>query len=186
MHSQAPPPVTRLTLAHHHPQIPFLLTPSCSSSPAMSFNPFKSSTTTVPKSSANDSCQRVTIPHIPELFAQDYLDKILGQPLPRTPKPDGDKALPDEPANAFMTALKEEGNKARTWNNAPAFASTLNPVLDAFSTIDGNTPGDQVHRLLRESWAESPEKTLRVIWNLRSIHDGMFEPHVPLILGCGI
>ncbi|KAG8892231.1 hypothetical protein FRC00_012425, partial [Tulasnella sp. 408] len=71
-----------------------------------------------------------------------------------------------------MTALKDEGNKARTWNNAPAHASTLNPVLDAFSTIDGNTPGDQVHQLLRESWAESPEKTLRVIWNLRSIHDG--------------
>lgn len=71
-----------------------------------------------------------------------------------------------------MAALKEEGNKARTWNNAPAFASTLNPVLDAFSTIDGNTPGADVHRLLRESWAESPEKTVRVIWNLRSIHDG--------------
>ncbi|KAG8905345.1 hypothetical protein FRC01_008385, partial [Tulasnella sp. 417] len=138
----------------------------------MSSDPFKTSTTAVPQSSPNDSCQRVTIPHIPELFAEDYLDKILGQPLPRTPKPEGSKPLPDEPANAFMDALKEEGNKARTQNNAAAFASTLNPVLDAFSTIDGNTPGDQVHRLLRQSWGESPEKTVRLIWNLRSIHDG--------------
>lgn len=140
----------------------------------MSSDPFKSSTTNVSKSSPNDSCQRVSIPHIPELFAPDYLDKILGQPLPRTPKPVDNKPLPNESGNAFMAALKEEGNKARTWNNAPAFASTLNPVLDAFSTINGNTPGTDVHRLLRESWVESPEKTVRVIWNLRSIHDGSF------------
>ncbi|KAG9005729.1 hypothetical protein FRB90_010229, partial [Tulasnella sp. 427] len=127
---------------------------------------------TTSTSSANDSCQRVTIPYIPQLFANDYPDQILGQPLPPTPRQPTEKALPDESKNAFMTALKEEGNKARTWNDAPAFASTLNHVLDAFSTIDGNTPGDEVHKLLRESWAENPDKTVRVIWNLRSIHDG--------------
>ncbi|KIO15440.1 hypothetical protein M407DRAFT_34985, partial [Tulasnella calospora MUT 4182] len=113
-----------------------------------------------------------TIPYIPELFAQDYLDQILGPSLPRTPGPEGKKIIPNEPTNAFITAFKEEGNKSRNCNDAPAFASTFNPVLDAFSTIDGNTPGKHIHRLLRESWAESPEKTLRIIWNLRSIHDG--------------
>lgn len=142
----------------------------------MSVDPCESSTTAVSKSSPNDSCQRVTIPHIPELFEPDYLDKILGQSLARTPELEANQNISKEPTNAFMSALREEGNRARTWKNAPVFTSTLNPVLDAFTTINGNTPGEQVHQLLKESWAESPEKTLRVIWNLRSIHDGPFEP----------
>lgn len=152
----------------------------------MSFDPFESSTTAVPKSSSNDSCQRVTIPHIPELFAQDYLDKILGQSLARAPESEGNPNILKEPKNAFMAALREEGNRARTWKNAPVFTSTLNPVLDAFTTINGNTSGDQIHQLLTESWAESPEKTLRVIWNLRSIHDGTSERLARSIHDCKI
>jgi hypothetical protein len=77
-----------------------------------------------------------------------------------------------------MEALKEEGNQMLTANNSPAFKSTLSPTLDAFFSLTPHATGHDVHRLLGESWKEDPALTLKIIWNLRSIHEGKGEKKV--------
>lgn len=73
-----------------------------------------------------------------------------------------------------MTALREEGNHILTTNGAPAFASTLNPSLDLFS-VPPNASGRTLHDLLNKSWEHDPDLSLRLIFNLRSIHEGKSE-----------
>ncbi|KDQ07191.1 hypothetical protein BOTBODRAFT_39027 [Botryobasidium botryosum FD-172 SS1] len=140
-------------------------------------SPFAPTTTAVPNVSQNDSSQLVTIPLIPELYDPDFLTKIFPPPTPSTKKIE----LKDETprSNPFMTALKDDfANRTLTENNSPAWRSTLSPTLDAFSTLGPDVSGASVHSILSKSWAADPEITLRLIWNLRSIHEGKAEKEV--------
>ncbi|KAJ6459476.1 hypothetical protein C8R47DRAFT_1180743 [Mycena vitilis] len=74
-----------------------------------------------------------------------------------------------------MDALQQFSHRTRTENHAPAYSSTLSPTLDAFQKLTQYSYGDQVGKLLDNAWAEEPNLTLRIIWNLRSIHDGKSE-----------
>ncbi|KAG8906412.1 hypothetical protein FRB99_006914 [Tulasnella sp. 403] len=131
-------------------------------------DPFAPKVSTTSTYSPSQSSQDVTIPYIPELFDPDYLDKLFPKAAPSVSAAPANLA----PSHPFMDALREEANMTRTDNNAPAFASTKSLALDAFSTLDQNTSTAEVHKLIRESWSEDPESTLRIIWNLRSIHEG--------------
>ncbi|KAG8783680.1 hypothetical protein FRC12_019468 [Ceratobasidium sp. 428] len=74
--------------------------------------------------------------------------------------------------NALVDALKKTQNQARTWNDAEAYKSTESPTLDAFSGLNAHSSAEDIHKQLAASWNESPELTLRIIWNMRSIHEG--------------
>ncbi|KAJ7679294.1 hypothetical protein DFH06DRAFT_974655 [Mycena polygramma] len=74
-----------------------------------------------------------------------------------------------------MDALQQFSHRTRTENYAPAYNSTLSPTLDAFQKLTQYSYGDQVGELLDKAWAEDPNLTLKIIWNLRSIHDGKSE-----------
>ncbi|KAG8856229.1 hypothetical protein FRB96_006541 [Tulasnella sp. 330] len=132
-------------------------------------NPFTPLLTSKPTHSPSESSQNVTIPHLPELFSTESLDKLMTK---IASGPVSTKKVADQATHPFATAMKEAVNLTRTDNMAPAFVSTESKTLDAFSTLDPNVKKGEIHSLLRESWAEDPETTLRIIWNLRSIHDG--------------
>lgn len=132
------------------------------------------------------SSQKVTLPKIPELFDPNYLDVLL----PITKEDASGKATKassatSAPYNPMMAALAAfdgalplptgKGNKTKTTNNAKAYKSTLSGTLDAFTGIEQGTYSAAMHKYLFRSWKESPELTLRIIWNLRSIHDGKGE-----------
>ncbi|KAG2062726.1 hypothetical protein BDR04DRAFT_1235663, partial [Suillus decipiens] len=59
--------------------------------------------------------------------------------------------------------------------SSPAFSSTLSATLDAFNGIRPGVSGSSVDNYLFKAWAEDPALTLRIIWSLRSIHDGKGE-----------
>ncbi|KAG9002857.1 hypothetical protein FRB94_003540 [Tulasnella sp. JGI-2019a] len=130
-------------------------------------DPFTPLITSKPEHVPSESSQNVTIPDLPELFSTESFDTLLTKISATPAKKDADAA-----AHPFADALKQTSNLTTTDNAAPAFKSTESRTLDAFSTLDPNVKKSEVHSLLRESWAEDPDTTLKIIWNLRSIHDG--------------
>ncbi|KAF9453719.1 hypothetical protein P691DRAFT_799651 [Macrolepiota fuliginosa MF-IS2] len=72
-----------------------------------------------------------------------------------------------------MTALMAD-NHTFTENLAPAFKSTGSATLDAFNGLNAWS-FEEVNQTLEKSWAEDSYLTLRIIWNIRSIHDGKGE-----------
>ncbi|KAH8823311.1 hypothetical protein DL96DRAFT_1698022 [Flagelloscypha sp. PMI_526] len=77
-----------------------------------------------------------------------------------------------------MDALKSTIGQTRTANNAPAYDTTGDPVLDAFQFINQDSYSPKVGDLLEKSWKQDPTLTLHSIWNLRSIHDGKSQKEV--------
>ncbi|KAF8058605.1 hypothetical protein FPV67DRAFT_1565466 [Lyophyllum atratum] len=71
-----------------------------------------------------------------------------------------------------MEALKGTTHQTFTENMAPTYNSTLSPTLDAFQSLASSQTADRFNKYLQDAWAEDPELTLRIIWNIRSIHDG--------------
>ncbi|KAK7471935.1 hypothetical protein VKT23_000041 [Stygiomarasmius scandens] len=113
--------------------------------------------------------QKITLPHICELYDPNFLDVLL----PR--KEDIDMKVDDAPRNAMMEALQASTSRTRTWNGAPAFNSTDSATLDAFNGLNSWALYPDLASLLSASWNEDPSLTLRLIWQLRSIHDGKGE-----------
>ncbi|KAJ7775657.1 hypothetical protein DFH07DRAFT_732316 [Mycena maculata] len=74
-----------------------------------------------------------------------------------------------------MDALREFSHRTHTENKAPAYDSTLSPTLDAFQHLTHFSYGEKVGALLEKAWAEDSTLTLKIIWNLRSIHEGKSE-----------
>ncbi|KAG2065503.1 hypothetical protein BDR04DRAFT_1032578 [Suillus decipiens] len=74
-----------------------------------------------------------------------------------------------------MDALRSTAHHKLTENESPAFSSTLSATLDAFNGIRPGVSGSSVDNYLFKAWAEDPALTLRIIWSLRSIHDGKGE-----------
>ncbi|KAJ7662973.1 hypothetical protein B0H17DRAFT_1171606 [Mycena rosella] len=75
----------------------------------------------------------------------------------------------------MIDALHESSHRTYTENGAPAYNSTLSPTLDAFQKLKPYLYGEQVGNLLEKAWEEDPDLTLKIIWNMRSIHDGKAE-----------
>ncbi len=120
---------------------------------------------------ASATTQVVTLPLIPELHNPDFLDVLV----PRREVAKAMVIVQPVPTNPLMEALKATANRAFTANGAPAFGSTLSTTLDAFNGLRPGIPGSHICTLLERSWAEDPLLTLRLIWNLRSIHNGKGE-----------
>ncbi|TFK45139.1 hypothetical protein BDQ12DRAFT_718239 [Crucibulum laeve] len=127
------------------------------------------STSTGPTSAL--SSQIVTLPEIPELYNPSFLD-ILLPASENTVEVDNDGAQTPTPGNTMMDALKSTAHQTFTQNVAMAYSSTLSATLDAFNGLPVHMPQAELDRLLRDAWREDPELTMRIIWNLRSIHDG--------------
>ncbi|PPQ97716.1 hypothetical protein CVT26_001906 [Gymnopilus dilepis] len=116
------------------------------------------------------------LPDIPELFNKDFLDILL--PMPKDDmQVDASSTSQAAPtvSNPMMDALKATANQTYTANMAMAYSSTLSSTLDAFTTISRYTSGPEVAQYLERAWQEDSSLTLRIIWNLRSIHDGKGE-----------
>ncbi|KAJ4490492.1 hypothetical protein J3R30DRAFT_91437 [Lentinula aciculospora] len=119
-------------------------------------------------STNSSTTQKVAIPYINEFYDPNFLDILL--------PPSTDDVLMDidtpTPKNAMMDALQATAHLTFTENGAPAFSSTLSPIVDAFSGLNSFSDARKLDLLLSRSWKEDSSLTLRLIWQLRSIHDG--------------
>ncbi|KAG9078898.1 hypothetical protein FS749_009042 [Ceratobasidium sp. UAMH 11750] len=144
---------------------------------------FGPTTTDIPAGSPSSTRHNVTVPCGTEVVkpAAQLLEQLL--PAKKTPTAvdtahlfkqlfSAKKNPTISPGSAFATALKRTQNQARTQNNAKAYHSTESATLDAFSGLNANSSAQDIHKQLAASWHESPELTLRIIWNMRSIHEG--------------
>ncbi|KAF7789173.1 hypothetical protein EIP86_000110 [Pleurotus ostreatoroseus] len=117
----------------------------------------------------SSTSQIVTLPHIPELFDPNFLDVLLPQPASAPLLQQNARV---EPKNPMIEALKADANHVYTTNGSPAFASTLSPTLDAFEFLGPASEPRSIAGYLDKAWNEDPSLTLRIIWNIRSIHEG--------------
>ncbi|KAF5353119.1 hypothetical protein D9758_008788 [Tetrapyrgos nigripes] len=116
--------------------------------------------------------QEISLPHIPELYDPNFLDLLLPPPKEVNVEMKDDTTIP---RNAMMEALQANTTRTFTQNGALAFNSTGSPTLDAFNALTAKTSSRDIAYHLRKSWAEDPSLTLRLIWQLRSIHEGKGE-----------
>ena len=120
--------------------------------------------------------QIATLPHIRELYDPNFLDLLLPaqEQAPHVKKPQPVPIL--GPTNPMIDALKTTVHQTWTQNLAPAYSSTGSPTLDAFQLLKhkGYTAEtkNEFTKCLDDAWNEDPHLTLRIIWNIRSIHDG--------------
>ncbi|KAF7320861.1 hypothetical protein HMN09_00172700 [Mycena chlorophos] len=128
-----------------------------------------------PRVSWTNSAQQPVLPPLPELFNPNFLSELLPGPT-YAPTPTV-KHAPSAPApsNPMMDALASASHRAHTTNQAMAYDSTLSPTVDAFNGLRRNLPVSELRKLLDSAWSENPDTALRIIWNLRSIHEGKSE-----------
>ncbi|KAF8652656.1 hypothetical protein AX16_004262 [Volvariella volvacea WC 439] len=127
---------------------------------------------------AHLSSQVVTLPNIPELFDPNHLDLLL--PPPPTPSTPSDVEMtvvetPAPPKNPMLAALESTTNYTTTLKGAGALKSTLSAILDAWNDVGPKSFSNDIQRHLDSAWKEDPELTLRLIWSMRSIHNGKGE-----------
>ncbi|KZV81008.1 hypothetical protein EXIGLDRAFT_731969 [Exidia glandulosa HHB12029] len=132
-------------------------------------DPFGPSTSVHATSSPSASTRPVTLPALPELHDPNFLDALLPRSSHVVDRPETSAA---PPADAFVDALHDTANLVRTANMAFAHASSGSACLDAFSGLNSYTSTTEYDSILSKSWTEDPLKTLRIIWHLRSIHEG--------------
>jgi hypothetical protein len=145
--------------------------------PDQLIQPFAPSTTTPASvSSPRDSKRDVTVPSLPELHDPNFLDRLLPPPavVPAAkPKVDAQHTQ----GTSFMATMATASNRKRTTNHAAGFSSTLDPTLDAFDSVSQKTNWNDIKPLttLRRSYEYDPVTTVKIIFNLRSIHEGKSE-----------
>jgi len=125
---------------------------------------------------ARSSSRSFLLPSIPELFNPNFLDALVPEQAPISNEPQ--VQLHAAPSNLMIDALKSTGRQILTENMAPAYSGTDSATVNAFSGINRYTTRAQLNSFLRNSWKEDANLTLRIIWNLRSIHDGKGEKEV--------
>ncbi|KAF7307674.1 hypothetical protein MKEN_01127400 [Mycena kentingensis (nom. inval.)] len=123
---------------------------------------------TSPHISWTRSAQVPLLPQLPDLFNPDFLDALL-PPVERT------RGLSSNARHPMMDALRLDAHRTLTDNGAAAYDSTLSPTLDAFHQLTRFASAEKTRELLDNAWAENPQTTLKLIWNLRSIHEGKAE-----------
>ncbi|EPS41137.1 hypothetical protein H072_5008 [Dactylellina haptotyla CBS 200.50] len=124
-------------------------------------------------SNFNIACttQITTLPPLPELYNPNYLD-ILLPPPPSYDPVSSIKNSPSAPTNPMMSALEDTTNRVLTQNNAPAYRSTKDHLLDAFHRPTSSAKVAEFENIFTPAWQTDPEVTLRIIFYLRSIHEG--------------
>jgi len=134
-------------------------------------------------SASTRSSRSVLLPSIPELFNPNFLDVLVPEQAPSNgPQIKAQVGR----SNPMIDALKSTIRRVLTENLAPAYSGTDSETVNAFSGINRYTTRAQLDRSLQNSWKEDANLTLKIIWNLRSIHDGKGEKEtfyrsVPLI-----
>ena len=125
--------------------------------------------------SVSSTRQNVTLPEIPQLFNPNFLDILLPPSDEETyeiiPASDDD----EDSTNTLMKVLQNTTYRTVTENGANAFSSTLSATLDAFTGLAPSVDGSRLKKLLSNAWKEDPLITLKIIFNLRSIHEGKGE-----------
>ena len=135
------------------------------------------------------SSQNVTIPALPELYDANFLDRLV--PKIKSTSEATESSQDVQTVNPMMEALKGSTHRTHTTNSAQTYDSTSSATLDAFHMLRPFTSGSDIYSCLDKSWKEDPGMTLRVIWNLRSIHDGKGEKELfyqyalSLYVSCG-
>ncbi|KAF3908230.1 hypothetical protein AA313_de0203919 [Arthrobotrys entomopaga] len=125
-----------------------------------------------PNHNLNLTSQIVTLPHLPELYNPRYLDILLPPQVGAKASVSSAKNAASAPTNQMMSALEDTANRTRTENYAPAYRSTNDVLLDAFHRPTATNNPDVINRHLAPAWEKDPEMTLRIIFYLRSIHEG--------------
>ncbi|KAL5114476.1 hypothetical protein ACEQ8H_007619 [Pleosporales sp. CAS-2024a] len=75
-------------------------------------------------------------------------------------------------AHQRTLAYPAAANKTLTANLDVTFLSSLNPLVDLFYELEGETGGLRLHTLLEAAWKEDAALTLKIVFNTRSIHLG--------------
>ncbi|KAJ6256193.1 hypothetical protein Dda_9028 [Drechslerella dactyloides] len=124
------------------------------------------------KMAAKAPTQITTLPHLPELYNPGYLDVLLPPPSQKSATAGAQDASTAVPKNPMMDALMATTNRKRTQNNAKAFRSTNDKLLDAFHRPQADFTQNQLDELFTPAWDADSGLTLRTIFYLRSIHEG--------------
>ncbi|KAK6346554.1 hypothetical protein TWF696_006678 [Orbilia brochopaga] len=118
--------------------------------------------------------QIVTLPHLPELYNPSFLDVLL--PSTGNFKDSAAAGAQDAsaavPTNPMMQALAATTNRVYNEKGARAFRSTDDSLLDAFHRPQAHQTAEQLDGLFAPAWETDPQLTLRIIFYLRSIHEG--------------
>ncbi|KAK5241053.1 hypothetical protein LTR16_009813, partial [Cryomyces antarcticus] len=69
-------------------------------------------------------------------------------------------------------SLPDMDNKMLTENSDVAYRSTTSPLVNLFQEMEKSTWGPHLRGLLDAAWKEDSLATLKIIWNVRSIHLG--------------
>ncbi|QRV93888.1 hypothetical protein RhiJN_21906 [Ceratobasidium sp. AG-Ba] len=82
-----------------------------------------------------------------------------------------DDLMPVVPGKPFIDALKEDSS-FRVMSILPEHLNKEPATLNAYHGLNSLSTAKEIHEALAKSWDESPPLTLRIIWNMRSIHEG--------------
>ncbi|KAF8759580.1 hypothetical protein RHS01_01836 [Rhizoctonia solani] len=130
----------------------------------MSKSLFGPTTTIKPEGTSKLPVRDVTIPIESKLVTS--ISQLLDQLLPVTSK---SAPVINTASSEILSSLPSRKSRIELVRRTMQRPMT---TLDAFSGLNANSTGEEIHQALAKSWEESPEVTLRIIWNMRSIHEG--------------
>ncbi|KAI5857741.1 hypothetical protein BZA05DRAFT_330707 [Tricharina praecox] len=121
----------------------------------------------------------VELPYTPELFYDraSFREYIKTAPIVAKEPP------VEPPKNTFMDALTKQDpllpeNMMYTTKGALSYAQTGSALADVLASGDGRIPHEEFDQLLHAAWKEGAEDTLRLFWNVRSIHTGKANKYI--------
>ncbi|KAG8699940.1 hypothetical protein FRC09_006277 [Ceratobasidium sp. 395] len=85
-----------------------------------------------------------------------------------------DELVPGLPGILFLNSLGANSN-FRVISIPPVTLDEDSATLGAYHGLNALSTAQEIHDLLEKSWVESPDLTLRIIWNMRSIHEGQSD-----------
>ncbi|KAG9094196.1 hypothetical protein FRC06_011063 [Ceratobasidium sp. 370] len=82
-----------------------------------------------------------------------------------------DELVPGLPGVQFLDSLGSDiGFRVMSIPSETLKADSA--TLSAYHGLNALSTAKEIHSMLEKSWADSPDLTLRIIWNMRSIHEG--------------
>lgn len=125
-------------------------------------NPFAPSTKFHPKTSPSNSSRQVVLPPLPELHDPAFLDLLL-------PPASHTLSLGSQGNPVSDDILLDISNETASLTQN---GDTRSSCLDAFDQLNAETETEDYKPFLERAWAEDPLNTIRLIFHLRSIHQG--------------
>jgi Domain of unknown function (DUF2828) len=126
--------------------------------------------------------------HLSDDEFKSFIQSIAGPPPTPMPKK-SDKLIQKKPESRFIQGLGKSdysvhtrqslraNNKTLTENSDVAFISSTEPHVDLFYKFENTKDVKVLKQLLDEAWTKDPLKTLKLIFQLRSIHVGKGEKY---------